>query len=465
MVMSAADRMVTVARDAGCPADQVSHLIAHGYIPLPWQWRYHAACRLADTMPGQPAIACGGARGPGKSHAIMCQTVYDDCTRAPGLKALFLRNTGKAARESFGDLINRTLAGRIDYQHNRADGVLYLPGGSRIVLGGYHTDADIDSYVGIEYDLIIIEEATQLSAGKINQLRGSLRTSRDDWQPRLYLSTNPGGIGHLDFKATYIQPYRTGTEYSTRFIPATYRDNPFLDPGYISYLEGLAGDLGRAWRDGDWDVFEGQAFPLWRDDLHVIEPIEIPSYWPRVMGIDWGYSAPMSALWGAKDPDTGRMYIYRQLYQTNLTDVQQARAIRELSGDELIRARFADPSMWTKRTLDEYARSTADVYATEGVPLTRGDNDRLSGKRKVDRLLGALPDGLPGIQIFSTCRELREHLPALPYSKSSPEDVDTNALDHDYDALRYLLTDIDQRARGQKQRKSQPHPLQEMRYM
>lgn len=462
---SAIMRMIQTAHKAGCPRDQVERLLSYGYIPLPWQWSFHSACREADNPEGPVYIGAGGARGPGKSHASLAQVVLDDSIRAPGLKTLFLRNTGKAARESFSDLITRVLAGRIDYQYNRSDNVLYLPNQSRVVLGGYHTEGDIDSYVGIEYDQIVIEEMTQLSEGKVTPLLGSLRTSRSDWRPRLICTTNPGGIGHLYFKNTFVVPFRDGKQTKTRFIPSTYRDNPYLNREYVEYLEGLTGDLGRAWRDGDWDVYEGQAFPLWRDDLHVIQPREIPASWVRVVGIDWGYAAPFVCLWGAKDPDTGRIYIYRELVQTDLTDIQQARSIAEFSRDEYIRARYADPSMWTKRTVDEYARSTADVYQVEGVPLTKGDNDRLSGKRKVDRLLGMLPDGKPGLQVFSTCKILRETLPALPYDKYKVEDVDTKADDHAYDALRYLLTDIDQRPVPKKEYKQQENPLRKLRHI
>lgn len=464
MTATPLDNLVTVAHNAGAPASQVERFLSYGYVPLPWQWRFHAACRMADTSGGPVYIGAGGARGPGKSHASMAQVCLDDSIRAPGLSTLFLRNTGKSARESFSKLITRVLHGRIKYNYNRQDNILHLPGGSTVVLGGYHTESDIDGYIGIEYDQMIVEELTQLSGDKIELLLGSLRTSRSDWRPRLIATTNPGGIGHLYFKQTFIEPFRAGTETTTRFIPSTYRDNPYLNPEYVQYLEGLTGDLGRAWRDGDWDVYEGQAFPLWRDDLHVCQPFDIPSHWPRMIGIDWGYAAPFAALWGAKDPDTGRVFIYREIYQNNLTDAQQARAVKANSEGETVRFRYADPSMWINRTVMEYAVSTADIYAQEGVPLTKADNDRLGGKRKVDRMLGLLPDGKPALQVFSTCTKLRETMPSLPYDKFRVEDVDTHAEDHAYDALRYLLSDTDQRPVIVKAKK-QVNPLERVRYM
>jgi len=96
--------------------------------------------------------------------------------------------------------------------------------------------------------------------------------------------------------------------------------------------------------------------------------------------------------------------------------------------------------MWERKTIEETVTSTADVFQQEKVPLTRADNDRLSGKRRIDRLLSPLPDGKPGLVIFANCVNLIRTLPALPYDKTRVEDVDSDAEDHAYDALRYLTT-------------------------
>jgi hypothetical protein len=48
-------------------------------------------------------------------------------------------------------------------------------------------------------------------------------------------------------------------------------------------------------------------------------------------------------------------------------------------------------------------------------------------------------DGMPMLQVFDTCRNLIRTLPALPHSSTNPEDVDSKAEDHAYDALRYGL--------------------------
>src|SRR3990167_8488663 len=203
-------KCLATAKEAGVPKDQANIFITSGYIPLPWQWEFHAAAREADKENGPVDIGVGGARGPGKSHAVLAQAGFDDCQRIPNLKGLFLRQTGMAAKESFDDLIQKVLAGRIKYE--RTISTLKFPNGSRIVLGGFKTASDIDKYIGIEYDFIIVEELNQLTGDKYLKLRGSLRTSKPDWRPRMYTSFNPGGIGHDHVKSRYILPFREGTE-------------------------------------------------------------------------------------------------------------------------------------------------------------------------------------------------------------------------------------------------------------
>lgn len=436
------------AGECGMPREQIEGLLMRGYLPLPWSLGFHAAAREADRGNGPVMIGCGGARGPGKSHAIMAQVGLDDCQRAPGLKVLFLRRVLKSAAESFDDLIRKVfhsvprtqLVGRVEFP---------AWNDSRILIGGYNDERDIDKFLGIEYDAIVIEESTQISGERREMIRGSLRTSRSDWRPRLYESTNPGGVGHTAFKKLYIDPWRRQTQGDTRFFPATYRDNPFLKPEYIKYLEGLTGTLGKMWRDGDWDVFQGQAFPSFSWDRHVCKPFDIPAHWTRYRGVDWGYRNPFACVWLAKEPDTGRLYIYRELYQTGLTDRQQARAIHDNSlSAERFAATFADPSMWATKNVEDRIYSTYDEYAAEKIFLTKADNGRLLGKRKVDTLLADLPDGRPGLMIFESCANWLETVTSLPYATAgNPEDVDTSADDHLYDATRYALTQINPRPR------------------
>lgn len=439
------DNYMQSALAAGCPLDQTKRFISFGYVAQPKQLEFHAAARLCDLPDGPTAVGMGGARGGSKSHGIMSQIGLDDCQRRENLKFLFLRKVQKAAKESFEDLI-RSVFMNAPHVYNQTDKRLIFPNNSRIIIGGYKDEKEIDGYLGIEYDGIAIEEATLLTEKKITLIEGSLRTSKEDWRPRMYLSTNPGGVGHQYFRTRFVIPARTHTETSTRFIFSTYKDNKFLNPEYRAYLEGLKGTLGKAWRDGDWDIFEGQAFPAWNHDAHVLQIVDfpdVPDHWVKWRAIDWGSAAPFCCLWFTREPDTRRIIVYREAYQAGLTVPQQARMITELTPpNETISITYADPSMWAKNTVRDEVTSTADEYARHGVPLTKADNDRLSGKRKFDELLANLEDGEPGIQFRENCVNAIRTIPGLSYSETNPEDVNTKEEDHAYDTTRYGLTNI-----------------------
>lgn len=455
---TALDRYVMAARDAGLERDQMERFLRAGYVALPAMLPFHRAAREVNSRNGVREIMLDGTRGSAKSHAIIAQVCVDDCQRFDGLKVLFLRKTAKAAGESFDDLVRRVLAG---VPHEHKESKIEFENGSRVLVGGYKDDGSIDRYIGVEYDEIVVEEATQVRGDQLELLFGSVRTSRDDFVPRAYLSTNPGGIGHAFCKTRYIEPNRAGTETFTRRFFSSYKDNPFINPEYKAYLESLTGDLARAWRDGDWDIFAGQAFPRWRHNEHVIHTMpEGWELWTHWRAIDWGFAAPFCCLWAVRDPDTGRVIVYRELYETGLTDRRQARMILDSTPPtERITVTYADPSMWSSKNQAGVVTSTADEYAAEGVPLTRADNDRLSGKRKVDRLLENLADGKPGLQVLDSCTNLIRTLPALAYDKTNVEDVDTDMEDHGYDTLRYLLTGA-RDYRQQQSRSTWRPPLQ-----
>lgn len=453
------DRYIEAARAAGCFQEQITRFCSAGYVALPGMLDFHAAAAEVNTRNGVTELMQEGTRGSAKSHGVIAQVGLDDCQAVPELKCLFLRQTQKAAGESFEDLVTRVLQG---VKHKANTEKVTFPNGSKIVIGGFAYDKDIDKYIGIEYDVIVLEEANQISGKKRQELTGSLRTSKENWVPRLYLSTNPGGIGHEENKQRYVMPMRNGTETNTRCFHSSYKDNPFINQEYKNYLESLTGLLAKMWRDGDWDVFAGQAFAEFQPEKdgrnwHVIKPFDIPDNWQRWRGIDWGFAAPMACYWFAKDPDTRRTYIYRELYEAGLTDPQQARRINEMSGDkEIFTFTFADPSMWTKRTTGEIATSTHDTYSSNGIYLTKADNDHANKKRKLHSVLAVLPDGLPGLQIFSTCTNLIRTIPILQTDPDKPEDILDDQEDHAYDAVTYGMTNYRDPAPEPHRKKSEP---------
>lgn len=442
--------LVRQAHAAGMPADQVRRFLDAQAVPLPWSLPFHAAARAADHEGAADEIAIGGARGPGKTHASFTQVAVDDCQRRNELVFLYLRKVGKAARESLERLTQKLLK-TIPYRPNWQTGsILFAETGSRIIVGNFQNESDIDKYLGLEFDGIAIEEGTQLSESKIVQIRGSLRTSRPDWRPRIYYTTNPGGVGHQWFRKKFVQPWRRGEELFTRFFPASYKDNPFLDAGYIRYLESLTGVLGRMWRDGDWDVGAGQFFTNWDYKKHVLKPFDIPQHWPVWASLDYGFSHPTAVYWHAANGNT--IYTVAEHSAPRWLVQQHAARIKEISAEtshlrrpvHQLQAFVAGHDCFANRG-DRQGKTIAQQYAEHGIKLTKANINRIGGAAEMLARLGNDEAGIePSWYIFDNCPRLIETIPAMLSDPNRAEDVlkvdadiEGEGGDDSYDSARY----------------------------
>jgi len=466
-------RYVNACKEAGMPMSQVSRFQEMNYVALKWALPFHAYARAADIdLNNIFWILTGGARGPGKSHACLAQA-GDDCQRYRGLRFIYLRQYKYKAGESMETLANKIFGHDPSIKITKNE-ITFTKTGSKIIIGGYNHPGDIDKYLGIQYDGGIFEEATQFTGESYEKIRGSIRSTIPGWQPRVYLSTNPGGIGHSFIKEHFITPYREKREHlylggKTVFIPGYYKDNPHLDNPYINFLEALGGALGKAWREGDWDSYEGMGFPHWNHKLHVIEPFDYPDWWTKWRAVDWGLHSPFVCQWFVKDPDIGRIYVVDEVYQDQLTDKQQAEVIFNRKGPEWNGVTtYADPaSYWERKSgQDGEFFTSADVYREHGVSLTKADNNRTQGYRRYNDLLTNLPDGLPGIQYFDgLCSDAIRTISDLPADPNGKEDVDTKADDHSYDASRYGTTNHQRKKPKKKKPKHQESPIEQLARM
>lgn len=397
----------------------------------------------------------GGTRGPGKSYWLRWFLLYSLIRLYKDYGVTDI--TAGLFCETYPILRDRQISkiqsefprwlGKLGSTEARGFGFYIRPeyGGGLLALRNLDKPG---KYIGAEFALLGVDQIEQTTLETFNLLRGSKRWPGLPAHELKFLATaNPGGIGHLWVKDYWIDrrypPELQPIANKFAFVRGKPEDNPHLDAAYWEMLKTLPEDLARAWRMGDWNIFAGQVFREWSAARHVVEPFEIPSNWIRYRGVDWGERNPWCCLWLAQDPDNGRVIVYREEYETGLTDRRQARRILDVTGDgERIRATYADPSMWTERNMENKVFSTAKEYAAEGVYLTRADNNRIQGKRKVTEYLSNLRDKAPGLQVFRTCENLIRTLPALVHDKVNVEDVDTKGEDHAYDALRYALTSL-----------------------
>lgn len=448
-------------RRQGLPEDMAAAFLPHYYIPQQMQVNWHKLTESCQSD-GVRLIGNGGTRGSGKTTATFAHVSLYDCQRWAGTNWLYIRLVKNSAGDSFQQMTSAILG---DYEGARLnkDGI-FFPNGSTIAIAGVRDPKDVDKYVGLNYEGMVIEEANQIDEDRLIKLLGSLRTGRlDGYRPRCYMNFNPGGVGMKYLKKTFIQPWKEGRETNTRFIFSRFQENKFLDPGYVDYLNSLDGMLGKLWRDGDFDISQGMAFDNFRPDLYVYDDWPISDNWTRIRGIDDGYAKPYCCLWGAIDPVTKRVVVYREDYGEGYENGVQAERINDMTpGSERISISYADPAMWhMSHHVENNARAGKDIYADHGIYLTKGDNDRKGGLSKIREVMRPKADGLPGLIILSQCKNLIWQFENLPMSASKPEDVDTNFEDHAYDALRYMLTSItgSEKPKNGERRNRERHPL------
>lgn len=230
----------------------------------------------------------------------------------------------------------------------------------------------------------------------------------------------------------------------TVFLPAFLEDNPLLterDPGYRDRLYEQGEEIANALLEGDWSVFAGQFLSEFAYHRHVVTPFDIPRNWTRFRGYDYGFAAPVCMLWLAKEPSTGRIFVYRELYETGLTDPQQAEKVNDMTQDwERFAFTFGDPSAWTKRTTERVAKSTYDVFIQHQIYMVQADNNQERKAKRIRSALADIHDGEPGIKIFRTCKNLIAEIEGLMSDPLHPERPLPGQQDHAYDALCYALT-------------------------
>lgn len=437
------------------------------YEPTPKQRMFHAT--NADE------VLFGGAAGGGKSKAIVMDALFR-CLTYPKTHAFIFRRTYgeledtiiKEAKESYP-------VGLVKYNGARHE--MAVVNGSMIHFRHCATPADMYNYKGAEIQWLYFDELTSFEFEIYDFLKTRLRAKKSlGVVPVVRSSSNPGDIGHAWVKKMFVDaaPYMevftreinskaTGKKkiFRMQYIPSLATENPHIGDDYIFQLEAKPEALRNALLFGDWDAFEGQVFTEWRDKpehyvdrrwTHVIEPFDIPLNWPRYMSFDFGFSRPFSIGWWAIGPD-GCAYRYREWYGCEaghpntgikISPKEIASGILQREKDyearEAIKVlRVADPSIFDRSRGDSIAQMMEPSQNGPGVYFSPGDNTRLAGKAQFHERLRFDEEGRPKMQVFNTCVDFIRTIPALPYSLTKVEDIDTDAEDHAYDEARYFL--------------------------
>ena len=383
--------------------------------------------------------AYGGARGGGKSWALR-RKLIGLCLNYAGIRCLLIRR-------SLGEIKSNHLIPMLkEYgeilSYNESEKALSFSNGSKIFFGYCSCDRDVLRYQGQEYDIIAIDEATQLSEYQFSIFRASLR-GVNDFPKRIYLTCNPGGIGHSWVKRLFVdRDFRENEDpMEYRFIPALVYDNEILlksDPSYIEQLKALPQKLRDAWLSGRWDVFEGQFFSEFNEDVHVIESNVIPKNVGRFIAFDYGFDM-LAVLLLAKDTE-GNIYVEKELCRANLTLGEAAESIVNFISGVSVEYAVASPDLWNRRQ-DSGKSGFEIMQSVYGMPsMISADDRRIAGWRTLKEYL-SLRDGKPKLFVCGACHELIHSMQSLLCDKNRIEDAsnEPHSITHAPEALRYAV--------------------------
>jgi hypothetical protein len=430
-------------------------------------------------------VLYGGAAGGGKSHLMRIAAVVW-CSAIAGLQVYLFRRIRD-------DLIKNHMEGPKGFRAmlagwvaagwcNIVEDEIRFWNGSKIYLCHCKDEKDIYKYQGAEIHVLMVDELTHFTETMYRFLRNRVRmvgiTVPAQYAgrfPRILCGANPGNIGHLWVKATFVVSAEPATinpmEASEggmlrQYIPARLEDNPSMasdDPGYEQRLEGLGSEtLVRAMRWGDWDVIEGAFFDCWNPRRHVVRPFTVPEDWARFRSGDWGSAKPFSFGWWAIATDAhktaegiwlprGCLVRYREWYgmQPGKTNVglklhaeQVGAGLAERETEKAVAYGVLDPAAFSE---DGGPSIHERIMRGSGnkIVFRRADNARVPQRGAMggwdqmrSRMVGD-DEGRAMVVCFSTCVDSVRTIPALQHDADRPEDLDTDGEDHAADDWRY----------------------------
>lgn len=193
----------------------------------------------------------GGAAGGGKSEAMLIAALM--YVEDPDYAALLLRKTYKDLALP-GAIMDRAHSWLVNTnaRWQEDEKTWNFPSGATLTFGYLESENDKYRYQGADFRFIGFDELTQFTESQYQYLFSRLRKSVDCAIPlRMRAASNPGGVGH----GWVYQRYIKTPDISTKFFPAMYTDNPFLDhTEYKKSLEKLDHITRAQLMDGNWDI-------------------------------------------------------------------------------------------------------------------------------------------------------------------------------------------------------------------
>lgn len=361
--------------------------------PLQWQ--------IAPWRDKSPVLLLTGAAGGGKSQ-LAAEKVHGYMKHYPGACGIALRKAREYATASLVPMFQSVIGS--DSSVRISEGRVIYENGSIIYLAGMKNKEQREALRSMrgpkgDPDIVWFEEANAFTRLDFDEAGGRLRGNAGGWT-QMILTTNPDIPQHWIYTDLIL-----GRQAAVYYSSA--RDNPTNPPSYFARLDAMVGVLRDRLRDGKWVRAEGVVYDEFEPSIHLIDPFPIPAAWTRFRVIDFGFTNPFVCQWWAVDPD-GRLYLYREIHETQKLVEDLTPAIIRLSGGEHISGTIADHDAEDRATMEKH-----------GIATILANKEVLRGIQVVKARLKVQADGKARMYIL---RDALVHLDGSPRDDSKAED-------------------------------------------
>ena len=421
-------------------------------------FRVRGACKSAFLSRSSEVLVSGPA-GTGKSRAIL-EKIHLMAMMNPNSRYLIVRKTHASMANSAmvtwqkEVIVEALLSGEVTYFGGSArEQGYYYKNGSFVGTAGMDKNSKIMSS---QYDVIYVQEAIELTEDDWEALTTRLRNGVVSFQ-QIIGDTNPAEPTHWLKRRS--EDGRLLMLYSTHTDNPRWYEDGILTADGAAYIERLGNNTGvrRArFLEGKWVAAEGIIYEDFDPNVHLKYRFDIPQAWTRWWSVDFGFTHPFVLQCWAEDPD-GRLYLYREIYQTKGLVENHAKNILAIvaPGGKWIeprpRAIVTDHDAEGRGTLEKYLGMhtvAAHKAVTEGI-------------QAVQARLKVAADGKPRLCVLRDSVVHRDPMQVESKKPASTEEefsgyvwqdnkeAPVKEADDGMDAMRYIVAHRDLKAHGQ----------------
>lgn len=407
------------------------------YQPYPYQLSFHNAKGYATDEPAKQRFLMAG-NGTGKTFSAAAETaihatgLYPDWWEGTRfnhpVEIIVGAKTNDAAvkvvqKELFGEIMDRSQLGTgavpLEYMNTTfkmkpgvpgaiADVLIkHVPTGRWSKLSIMSYDQKAKAFMGTRFDVGWLDEEPPVEIWS-QFIRGTLSRKH----AILYITATPEE-GMTQVVLNFTNDLKPGQA----LITATWDDAPHLTPEEKEQRLAAFPPHEREMRSKGIPMMgSGLIFPFAEENI-VVKPFEIPTYWPQIVGIDFGWNHPFGAIRLAWDRDSDTVYIVSEYKVKSQIPTQHADAIKKWG--EWIPIAWPHDGLNTEKgsgdqVRQEYEKAGLNMLrdkATNPPDASQGQKEGEGGNSREKSLLDMYNRFENGkLLVFSTCRHFLEEV-------------------------------------------------------